>query len=210
MRINEPDHGSGVKRIFGRPRSYIRILPQAWSGSDKADRHDLLLGDWGGFSWGATRGGVVTYPGTISLPQFEKVHAITKRFSGTGEVWATRTNISGKHNERTFLYGDEVVADWASFLRYALPHMVEGGAKFPFKVKLGIAGLTDLHWPSEAPFDGSPVALDDNFEVEFTLSTTEPDEAFGAILDAWVKLRSVFSVSEPSMSQQQAIKFRLR
>lgn len=209
MVINEPDHGSGVKRVFPPPRAYVRILPSRWLGSDGA-LHDVLLGPMSGFSWGDTRGGLVTYPGTIGLPQLEEVHAITKRFYETGEVWATRTDVSGKHEEVLYAYGDEIVQYWAEFLRYELKQMKDGGAEPPFKVRVGVAGLSGLHWSVDSSFGQPPIALEDSIERSFTLPQGNAEEIFQAMLNVWIDFRRVFSVPEPSMPQRQALMTRLR
>lgn len=210
MTINEPHHGSGVKRVCPPPRSYVRILPSRWTGSDTVDHHDVLLGPMSGFSWGATRGGVVTYPGTIIPPNLEKINAITKRFSSTGEVWATKTGISGKHKEILYIYGDEVVLYWADFLRYEIKEMRDAGAELPLKVRVGVFGLTGLHWPNDTGYGQPPVALEDRFERSFILSKCDAEDVFQALINVWIDLRRVFSEAEPTMPQKQSLMMRLR
>lgn len=207
IKINEPDHGSGTKRVFPPPRSFVRILPAAWSGSDDLDRHDLLLGMNGGMSWGATRGGVLSYPGSVVYSDSEKVHALTKRFPETGELWATRTDIASKFGEHICIRGDAIPEHWASYLRYAVPHVAEGGGLFPFQIRLGVVGLGDLHWPDDTGFGTKPhVALQDDLELDFTLTSAEPANLWDSILEAWVAYRRVFSLPHPSMPEQQRVR----
>jgi hypothetical protein len=210
MTVNEPPHGSGIKRVFPPPRACARILPRSWQGSDDIDCHDVLLGSSGGFSWGATRGGIVTYPGTVMLPNLEKIQAVTKRFPQTGEVWATKTGISGEHRGTQYIYGDDIIRDWADFLRHQSKLMHDGGAELPLDVRLGIVGMTGLHWPGDETFGRPTIALEDRFECSFTLSTADGQEIFDRVLEIWIKLRKVFSEGEPSLPQKQSLMMRLR
>lgn len=208
--INEPDHGSGEKRIFPPPRSFVRILPAQWSGSDDLDRHDLLLGMSGGFSWGATKGGVVTYPGSILFSDTEKVKAITKRFPKTGELWATRTDVARKFGEHLCIYGDTIPKDWATYLRYAAHHIAEGGGALPFRVRLGVAGLGALHWPSDTGFGARPhAALEDDLELTYTLKSIEPADLWDVVQDAWIRYRRVFSLPNPGVADMQMARAHL-
>ena len=210
MTINEPDHGSGVKRVFPPPRSYVRILPSQWAGSNTVDHHDVLLGPSSGYSSGSTNGGIVTYPGTISLPHLEKMHAITKRFLSTGEVWGTKTEICGKRKEVLYVYGDEIIQHWADFIRYETKQMLDGGARLPFAVRAGVVGLSGLHWPGDTTFGRPPVALEDRFESTFAMATTDAEEIFQSLLETWINFRRIFSEPEPTMQQRQALMMRLR
>jgi hypothetical protein len=205
--VNEPDHGSGTKFVFPPPRSFVRVLPSGWSGSDDLDRHDILLDMGGnGFSWGATIGGVLTYPGSVLYPDTSKVHAVTKRFEGTGEVWATRTDIAAKYGEYLCVRGDAIPKDWFKYLAYALPHIRRGGGQLPFKVRLGVVGLQGHHWPNGNEREKPHAALQATFTRDFTISAGTIDELWQSVLDVWVAYRKVFSLPYPSMPEQQAMK----
>lgn len=207
--INEPEHGSGLKRIFPAPRSFVRIIPARWSGSDDLDRHDTLLEMQGGFSWGGTSGGVVTYPGSVLFADTEKVHAITKRFEGTGEVWATRTDIVSRIGDYLCVRGDAVPRGWIKYLAYALPHMKQGGAEFPFVIRLGVVGLAGYHWPNMSDREKPHAALQPSFIADFTVQSGSLEEIWEGLSSAWIGYRKIFSLPYPSHSDQQSLKLML-
>jgi len=210
MKVNEPEHGSGTKRIFPRPRSFVRILPARWDGTDGVDRHDSLLGVSSGYSWGATKGGVLTYPGSIVFSDTEKVHRITKRFPGTGELWATQTDIAAKFNDHLCIRGDSIPENWAIFLRENIRRIAQGGGRFPFQIRLGVAGLEDLHWPSDSGFGTKPpAALESDLELRYAIENDDKNQMWEVVKDAWVRYRRVFSMPDPTMPQMQQIRFSL-
>lgn len=206
MLVNEPDHGSGIKRVFPPPRSFVRILPNRWNGSDDLDRHDLLIEMHEGFSWGATVGGVLTYPGSILYADTSKVHAITKRFETTGELWATRTDLARKYGDHLCIRGDTIPEEWLKYLAYALPHITKGGGEWPLKVRLGVVGLSGCHWPTDGASGRPPVALKSELTTEFTLREKSVEEIWLAILNAWRDFRKIFSMPHPSQVAQEKAK----
>lgn len=210
IKVNEPEHGSGIKRIFPQPRSFVRILPARWSGTDDVDRHDSLLGVSTGYSWGATSGGILTYPGSILFPDTEKVHRITKRFPKTGEVWATQSDIAAKFRDHLCIRGDAIPENWAKFLHYAVRHIADGGGQFPFEIRLGVAGLDDLHWPSDTGFGAKPhAALESDLELNYTLLSVDGHALWEIVKNAWIRYRQIFSMPHPSMPEMQQIRFFL-
>lgn len=205
--VNEPEHGSGVKRIFPPPRSFVRILPARWNGSDDVNRHDLLLGISGGYSWGATKGGVLTYPGSILFADTEKGHRITKRFAKTGELWATQTDIAGQFRDHLCIRGDSVPESWAKFLYYAVHHIADGGGQFPFEIRLGVAGIENLHWPTDTGFGARPhAALERDLELTYNLPSADADSLWELVKDAWINYRRVFSLPDPGMPEMQQMR----
>lgn len=211
MLVNEPAHGSGTKQIFPPPRSFVRILPARWKGSDNVDRYDMLI-DGGSRSAGATKGGVLTYPGSVLFDDTRKVHAITKRFARTGELWGTRTDLIKKHDGRPFIFGDKVPMGWARFLGSAVPHIANGGGTFPFGIRLGVFGIQDTHWPmGESLVFGAPhAALESSLALSYELSDGDLETVWKIVVDAWKKYREVFSIPEPGMSDLQQMKDSFR
>jgi hypothetical protein len=210
MLVNEPDHGSGVKRVYPPPRSYVRILPARWSGTDEADQHDLLLGMQGGFSWGSAQGGVLTYPGSVLYSDTEMVHAITKRFAKTGELWATRTDIAREFEGSMCIRGDSVPQDWAKFLHYAVPHVAQSGGAYPLEIRLGVTGLQGLHWPTGTNYGARPhAALEPDMELTYIIKSGDKDELWEIVRDAWLSYRRVFSLPDPGMPEMQQMRFFL-
>jgi hypothetical protein len=208
--VNEPDHGSGVKQVSPPPRSFVRILPARWSGSDELDRHDMLIGG-GGLSWGATQGGVVSYPGSVVFADTTKIHAITKRFAGTGELWGTRTDLVRKWGDYLCVRGDSVPEDWARFLGYSIPHISKGGGEFPFGVRLGVVGLDNVYWPADTGFGAKPpAALQKQLLLSYEIEDGDPEKLWDIVKDAWTKYRRVFSIPEPQVASLQQMKFFLR
>ena len=209
MLVNEPEHGSGKKQVFPAPRSFVRILPEKWVGSDDLDRHDLLLGQNSGFSWGGTVDGVLTYPGSILYDDTRKVHSITKRFEKTGELWATQTNLSAKFDGELCIRGDAIPEGWLEYLAYALPHMTNGGAAWPLRVKLGVVGINGCHWPSDSGRGRPHAALNEKFIADFVLTERSVEEVAEVILKAWTSYRKIFSLPGPSKQRQEKMKFFL-
>lgn len=196
VRINE-GWGSGTKTFVDGGRWYVRILPTEFE-SNVLDSgvHGPPVSGYGGFSWGQTKDGLMTYSGSVRADVPADLDAASMWFRQTGEVWAMQAGVGGEYRGQQVFYGDHIPEKWAEILATGLETLERNGARGPFHVRLGVTGLDGLHWPGVETFGGEPpVALEPAIEVEFTV-TGKADWREGFVA-AWTKLRRAFSMGKP-------------
>ncbi|WP_158298883.1 hypothetical protein [Sphingomonas psychrotolerans] len=203
--INEPDHGAGSKTTPEAPTSFVRILPTEWKGSDDVDLHDTLLWSGGGFSWGDTSDGILTYPGSVIVEQSERVHALTIRFPRTGEIWAIRRSITAEWEGLLRLDASGVTEGWARYLRYTLPDLIGRGGTAPISVRVGVSGIKGLHWPGRSFIGNPPMALVNEVTHEFRVLDGETSSLVHPLAEAWTKLRRRFS--QPAATEAEVQRY---
>ncbi|EJL37559.1 hypothetical protein PMI01_00637 [Caulobacter sp. AP07] len=195
--INE-DGVAGRKSFAPGRHFYARILPAAWSPPSDfgIGGHAPLLHWPGGFSWGTTRGGFLTYSGSLRSGAQTPLERMTMQFRATGEVWAVDRLLGDNATEGRF-YADDVIATWDGFLTTALAYLREQGARGPFKVKLGATRLEGLVWTSQTGWGGRPQALEDRVEASFSLAGEDEGERLAALEGASGEVAAAFGLPAP-------------
>jgi hypothetical protein len=198
IRINE-DWSSGIKKFTKGGRLYVRILPTGFD-PDVLDRgvHGPVVGHYGGFSWGQTTGGLLTYSGSVRANVPPELDAASMWFRETGEIWAMQTGVGGEYQGRQNFFGDYVPQQWAEILASGLTRLEDNGSHGPFHVRLGVTGLDGLHWPDVRTFGGDPpVALEPSIEIEFIVGDKAQASWRPGLVSAWTALRRLFSMPRP-------------
>ncbi|WP_454597686.1 hypothetical protein [Qipengyuania sp. SM2507] len=195
VRINE-DRGSGTKMFVDGGRWYVRILPSSFDPSAlDGGVHGPFVGGYGGFSWGQTTGGQLTYTGSVRADVGPELDAATMWFRGTGELWMMQTRISADYRWRPCFYGDYIPENWADLLASGLARLGANGGASPYHVRLGVTGLEGLYWPDVQTFGGEPpVALEPRMEHEFTAPGIEEVDWREGVVVAWTALRQMFGM----------------
>lgn len=205
--INE-DWGSGVKELIEGGRWYVRIVPSGFDpGALNNGAHAIPAIAGGGYSSGDTTGGVITYNGSVRADGAQRqLGGATMWFRETGEVWGTHTGISGDFEGRLCFYGDYVPERWATFFWYALNKLAANGGTGPFHVRFGVTGLTGTCWDSGGMLGGQPpMALEPAMEMEFTVAGTAFEDWQNHFVEAWTRLRRIFSRPPPTDLEIQDI-----
>jgi len=202
VRINE-DWGSGTKVFVDGGRWYVRILPSRFDPSAlDGGAYGPLVSGYGGFSWGQTTGGQLTYSGSIRGDVAPELDAATMWFRGTGELWMFQTRISADYRGRSCFYGDHIPEKWADLLASGLARLQTNGGAAPYHVRLGVTGLEGLYWPDVQTFGGEPpVALEPAMEFGFTAAGIEESEWRESLVAAWTSLRRIFGMPPPKDAQ---------
>ena len=199
MRVNE-DFGSGIKRWEAGSRWYVRVLPSAFNPSEIDNgKEGPFVHGFGGYSWGKTTGGTLTYERSVRTDQDSTLIAASKWFRNTGEIWFAYTGISSQYHELPYFYGDDIAEQWAQMLFRSLKRLTESGGTAPFRVKLGVTGLTGLFWYVQSYYSSEPpAALEPAVEQEFEVSSYEPDAWSADFIEAWTEMRRAFSMPPPT------------
>lgn len=198
VRINE-DWGSGTKVFMDGGRWYVRIVPSSFDPSAlDSGIHGPFVGGYGGFSWGQTTGGQLTYSGSVRADVAQELDAATMWFRGTGELWMMQTGISADYRGRPCFYGDHIPQKWADLLVSGLARLSASGGVAPCHIRLGVTGLEGLYWPDVQTLGGEPpVALYPAMEHEFTAASIEEADWREGVVAAWTELRRVFGMPGP-------------
>lgn len=186
---------SGRKMMSPGPYAYARIIPQTWTrpSTFELTNHPTILGKTMGFSWGASKGGVIIYTGSVRAPEPKDLSNMTIQFRTTGELWGVDPFISG----RGYFWADYVISSFNGFVAANLAFLTRQGARGPFHVRLGVTDLDGLTWTTETHWGGQPQALESSAEVSFLLSSNEEGERLVALEDAWGEIVSAFGVAQP-------------
>lgn len=198
MRVNE-DYGSGVKFWGKGGRWYVRVLPNSFDPAAlDGGAHGPFIAGYGGFSWGQTTGGVLTYSGSVRTDGGPDLDGASMWFRKTGEIWVAKTGVVTEWRGRPCFYGDHVPEKWADLLFNALKRLADNGGTGPFRVRLGVTGLAGLFWPEDQRLGGEPpAALEPAVEMEFEVADHDPDSWRAALVGTWTVLRRVFGLPPP-------------
>jgi len=200
LTINE-DGSPGWKNLHPGPHAYVRILPREWSvPADFArgtGRHPSILGPTQGFSWGTTRGGFLTYTGSLRASEKPLVNFVMQ-FRATGEIWGVSPFASDRERKR--FWADAVISHANDFIEANIAYLIGQGAKGPFDVRIGVTELPGLQWTTETRWSGNPVALEDAAEASLTLRSNDEAERLAALEPAWGEIAAAFGVSQPPLA----------
>ena len=152
---NATSFGSDHIQFLEGPRSYMRVIPVAWSNGSRPSgiRDDqtvefVPLGDSSGMSWGRTRGGVIFY--RVGEREENAVTSLTATqwFKETGELWGIDSKVIFEdERKRNILATHYVVECWSRFLRKASKFYSHYEVDGPFQIQSGITGLEGSIWP---------------------------------------------------------------
>ncbi|MFV0625372.1 ABC transporter permease [Sphingomonas sp. ac-8] len=81
---------SGTKMTSDGPYRFVRILPRSWSAPIEYGAGGVrpaILGPTQGQSWGTTKGGNLTYTGSVRGDRQQPLTNFVMQFRATGEVW---------------------------------------------------------------------------------------------------------------------------
>jgi hypothetical protein len=203
--VNEPFHGSGRIWLRESATRFVRMLPSAWSREQFKATHGVLLGHTSGFSWGQTKGGLLTYCGSIACPELAEGTQATIWFADTGEVWAVDRWIVNNWQGRPTVYGDDLVKGWKAFIAAQLPLLIANGGSFPVHIRLGVSGVSGSFWPVRNPAFGAPEALEDHAQYEFQITSPEFSSWSGGLIAAWARYRAVYSIPPPDPNEVHSV-----
>jgi hypothetical protein len=137
-------------RLQPGPYSFMRITPSEWPTVRRSaldpSRHGraLATGRSCNGDWGQTSDGLLSYwfaeDGDVRIAD-----AMTQWFADTGIVWAVWGGVVSEAEPRWF-YGQEVMRYWGQFLFSAITRLVALGARPPFRVDAGVAGIARTRW----------------------------------------------------------------
>jgi hypothetical protein len=202
--VNE-DWYSGRISFEEAPARYVRLLPSSWAEGSFEVSYAMLLGHTMGYSAGQARGGLLTYTGSLRVPQERGHTQATMWFRDTGEVWAFDRLIVAEYRGQPMVYGDDLVKGWVSFVVAQLKLLRQNGGTLPIHVKLGVTGLLGTFWPVNNPAFSSPEALEDRMEHEFMIGSDRPEEWLHHVVKAWGRYRMMYSVSPPREDEVQTM-----
>ena len=201
--LNE-NFGSGMKELASGGRWYVRILPSSFD-PEKFDNGayappGIFLG---GYSWGDTTGGRMTYSGSVRADNASNIlPGATMWFRKTGEIWTAFTDIHGHYQGRNDFFGDHIPEQWVSAMSHGLKMIAGNGGIAPFRIRLGVTGLDGLTWPLQNSFGGQPpIGLESSMEAEFSVGGSNNDDWMSGFIGAWTELRRVFSMPPPNQTE---------
>ncbi|CAM3163316.1 hypothetical protein [Asticcacaulis taihuensis] len=189
---------AGSKPMAPGPYRYVRILPRRWAapvnfGNDGTNPR--ILGPTSGYSYGTTKGGFLTYTGSLRAGE-SQLGNMVMQFRKTGELWGVDPfAFNGESGNRFF--ADAAISHFSRFINDNLPYLAEHGGQGPYRIKLGVSDLSGMLWSSETRWGGSPIALENQVEVEFEVASTDRDQVFDALLTAWAEVAAAFGLSAP-------------
>ena len=191
----------GSMVVHPGPHAYVRIVPTRWSvprNFAQGDDHLSLLAPTMGFSWGTSRGGFLTYNGSVRSADRQPLANFSLQFRSTGEIWSVTTFTTSNDGNRFF--ADAFISNAYKFIETSIDYLERQGANRPFHVRMGATNLSGQHWTTETRWGGQSVALDENTEVSFELSGNSEEELLGALELAWGEFVAAFGVPQPPRS----------
>ncbi len=203
LTINE-DGAPGQKAMHQGPHHFVRILPREWTpgvdfGQGRAG-HPHILGPTMGFSFGTTKGGFLTYTGSLRGGASRKpLTNVVMQFRATGELWGVSPFISGEEVEGMF-YADAFISHAHEFIEANVAYLLKQGARGPFQVRMGATELEGLRWLTETRWGGRPVALEEQAEASFSLTDNSDETRLSTLEPAWGEIAAVFGVQQPPRS----------
>ena len=203
--------GSSKYRWMPYEPGYARIIPSRWTAKLGARQaiathpgNPALLADANGTNFGVTRGGAVVYwPGEAKDGAYQTL-AITQWFEKTGEFWGVAGGFlfTPEGGRRTLATGS-FYKHWLHFLERNCALALAHGGSLPIHVRLGISDLKNSWWPP-GPFqfgDEGYAAVEDAYEYDATLTSTEPEALKAVVAAAFNGLAAIYGVGEHSYEQ---------
>lgn len=141
--------------VVEAPRFYIRVIPAKYEGG-KRSREIQDIQD--GFRlypmqpWSAGNGGVNS-DGVVAVGLHDgQAIAVTQWFKSTSEVWAFNGAATFIHpvSQKRMLAWPAIAKGWTHYLTRVLAFLEHIGVKGPLRVELGVVGLQDTFWSTNA------------------------------------------------------------
>jgi hypothetical protein len=198
LAINE-DGDAGGKAIGAGPFAYVRILPRSWKAPadfGQGGRHPSILGDTRGFSRGMTRGGMITYTGSLRAAGNPPLTNFVMQFRSTGEIWGVTPGITDQERGGTF-FADSLVGEAYSFLESNIAYLQSQGAGGPYDIRMGFADMSSMKWRAASGWGGRPIALEYDAEAAMTLSSNDEAEILGQLDAGWAVIAQAFGLPAP-------------
>ena len=181
------------------PYRFVRILPRSWSAPVEYGAGGVrpaILGPTQGQSWGTTKGGNLTYTGSVRGDRQQPLTNFVMQFRATGEVWGVDAFVAnGEGGDRFF--ADAAITHAFDFIRANIPVLLSQGGNGPFAVMMGVTDLRGLRWASETRWGGFQLALEDEAMATFAIDGTYQDTWIDAMLPAWGKIAAAFGIDQP-------------
>lgn len=213
--VTSGSFGSSQYRWMQYEPGYARIIPSRWTAKPGAKKaiaghpgHAALLADANGLSFGITRGGAVVYWPRNEKDGAYQTLAVTQWFEKTGEFWGVAGGFlfTPESGRRTLATGS-FYKHWLHFLERNCALALAHGGSLPIHVKLGISDLKNSWWP-RGPLqfgDEGYAAVEEAYEYDVTLTSTEPEALKAAVVDAFNGLAAIYGVGEHSFDQIVAL-----
>lgn len=198
LAINEDGVG-GAKPMSEGPYRYVRILPRSWK--PPADywsdgKRPSILGPTDGYSWGTTRGGFLTYSGSLRAGRKLSLRNLVMQFRATGEIWGVDPfAVNGEGGDRFF--ADAAISHFFDFILRNVEVLGAQRASGPFQIIMGISDLRGLHWTSETRGGGFPRALEDSAQAALSIEGPGKDTLIDALVAPWGKIAEAFGLDAP-------------
>lgn len=196
--INE-DGEPGSKAVHAGPYCYVRILPRHWSASadfGQSGTGPAILGETEGYSWGMTRGGRITYSGSVRAAGKLPLTNFAMHFKSTGEVWGV-TPFATEGERGGMFFADAFVRAAYEFIEANIGYLAASGAGGPYEVRMGMTDMSSMRWTTSTNWGGQPAALDPDAEVRMTLAGNGEDEILSALDVGWGEIASAFGLPQP-------------
>ncbi|WP_066806330.1 hypothetical protein [Sphingomonas asaccharolytica] len=192
----------GSKAVHAGPYGYVRILPRRWTaGADFAEwgRYPKILGDTEGFSWGMTRGGQITYSGSLRAAEKRPLTNFVMHFKTNGEIWGVTPFVTdGEPGGRFF--ADAFIRSAYQFIEANIGYLGASGANGPYDVRMGLTDISSMRWTTPTEWGGRPVALEESAEAKLSLASNTEEEILVALDSAWGQIAEAFGLPQPPRS----------
>jgi hypothetical protein len=203
--VTNPMHGTTKVRWNPRFPGYARIIPSKWAAAPGAKQalsesmgHPALLARPNSLNYGISRGGAMVYwPGTAEDGIYPTV-ALTQWFEKTGEFWGVGGGfLFQRDDDRLTLSTGYFYQRWLGFLERNCALALAHGGSLPIHVRLGVSDLRNSWWP-RGPFqfgEEGYAAVEDAYEYDATLTSTEPSELQRIAVEAFNGLAAAYGMA---------------
>jgi len=198
LTINE-EGVAGAKAIHPGPYAFTRILPRVWNAPadfGHSQFHPRILGSTSGFSWGMTKGGQITYSGSLRGVEQQPLTNFVMQFKGTGEIWGVTPFVTDGERGGNF-YADTFIADAYDFIEANIRYLKASGAQGPFDIRMGFTDMSSMRWTTGTGWGGQPVALEYEAEARMKLNSAEEAEILTEFEVGWGKITEAFGLPQP-------------